>query len=151
MMGSEKLRLFIMIVCAILFTILFAWTHTASGSRMTLKWQAPEKNADGTELTDLDKFRVYCRVPPAAYDKVHTETKDLQLIVSGFEVNKLECLTVSAVDTSGNEGVKSAEICVQPMVTDPWENKIQMFWLFRPGQETKLIYGSEFELLGNRR
>ena len=81
----------------------------SSGS-VTLRWDAPSTNSDGTPLTDLAGYIVYYGTFSGNYpDSVNVGniTKLSRNLSSG-----IWCFAVTAVDTSGNESDLSNEVCI---------------------------------------
>jgi len=77
---------------------------------VTLAWDAPSTNEDGTPLNDLAGFKVYYGTSPNYY----TESIDVSY-VSAAVIDNLSsgpwCFAVTAYDTSGNESNYSNEVC----------------------------------------
>ncbi|MGI9341525.1 MAG: putative Ig domain-containing protein [Gammaproteobacteria bacterium] len=78
-----------------------------SGS-VTLNWDAPTQNADGSQLNDLAGFRVYSGTSLGNYALVRTISNTS---VTAATINNLSATTwyfvVTAYDSSGNESVYS--------------------------------------------
>jgi len=83
---------------------------TISSGSVTLSWEAPTNNSDGSSLTDLAGYKVYYGSRSGNY----TETVDVGNF-SSATINSLAsgtwCFTVSAYDVSGNESSLADEAC----------------------------------------
>lgn len=83
---------------------------TISTGSVTLSWNAPLTNADGSPLTDLSGYKVYYG-PRSGY---YTESLALG-DYTGASISNLSsgtwCFAVKAYDTSGNESDYSNEEC----------------------------------------
>jgi hypothetical protein len=83
---------------------------------VTVSWDAPRTNADGTPLKDLGGYRVYAGRSPRVYDVL----KDVRgSLTATLELpGGLHHFAVTAYDTSGNEGDFSEEVsAVLPLPT----------------------------------
>jgi hypothetical protein len=80
-----------------------------SGS-VTLRWAAPNTNANGGDLNDLAGYKVYYGPSSRNY----TQSIDVGNY-TGIAINDLPygtwCFSVTAYDTAGNESGFSAELC----------------------------------------
>ncbi len=105
---------FLLLVCSIL---LFSCGGGGSGSgssgtgdTVTLVWDAPTTNADGTPLTDLAGYKIYYGQRSGIYthsiDVKSSTTATIGGLTSGHW-----CFAVTAYDTSGNESDYSKEVC----------------------------------------
>jgi hypothetical protein len=80
------------------------------GGSAVLTWEAPTKNADGTDLTDLAGYRVhYGNTVSAAYSEHVAVGNVVTHTVDGLESGKTYYFAVTALDTTGNESVLSNE------------------------------------------
>jgi hypothetical protein len=93
----------------------------AEGYSVTLSWEAPTTNADGSPLSDLGGFRIYRRTAQGTYKfaaETGTQTNfTLRSLPEGAHFFK-----VSAYDFSGNESVVSDETSIilpRPEDTQP--------------------------------
>ena len=93
------------------------------GANCLFSWNAPIKNADGTPLTDLNGYRLYLAHTSGGYteaaadiDHPHTEIdcEDADITTDGQYY-----AVVTAVDTTGNESPRSAEIAFVRNTTAP--------------------------------
>ncbi len=86
-------------------------TNTATSiDAVTLAWDAPTTNSDGSALTDLSGYKIYYGTSSGNY----TETVDIGN-TTGASISALAagnwCFAVTAYDTSGNESDYSNEVC----------------------------------------
>ena len=94
-----------------LFILLFILCFSAAGSAadITLSWDAPTTNADGTPLTDLAGYKIYVSKSPGLYadsiDVGNVLTKTLMNFCEGTYY-----FVATAYDTSGNESAYSNEV-----------------------------------------
>ena len=96
-----------------LFVLLFVLCFAAIGfaADVTLTWQSPTTNSDGTPLTDLAGYKIYVSKTSGAYDKLtaidvgNVLTKTLTNFCEGTYY-----FVATAYDTSGNESVYSNEV-----------------------------------------
>lgn len=77
----------------------------------TIYWTAPTTNGDGTPLTDLGGFKVYCGSSPGVY----TVAKDVgnvstYLISNDLPKDGVYYCAVTAYDVNGNESILSNEV-----------------------------------------
>ncbi|MEM7815822.1 MAG: sugar-binding protein, partial [Candidatus Aenigmatarchaeota archaeon] len=107
---------------ACLFAFLFAFgflSSTALAGKAQLSWEPPTTNADGTPLTDLAGYKVYygtskrvstCPNETHGYSNVvnvgNVTTYKINNLPDGFTYY----FSVTAYDTSGNEGCFSEEV-----------------------------------------
>ena len=83
---------------------------SGSSGGVTLKWDAPRTNTDGTPLTDLAGYIVY-------YGTFSGNYPDSVNVVNVTEISRnlssgKWCFAVTAFDTSGNESDLSNEECI---------------------------------------
>lgn len=85
-------------------------SNSAIIESLTLTWDAPTTNVDGSELTDLAGYRVYYGTSSNNY----TESIDVgsanMAVISNLSSSAL-CFVVTAYDISGNESDYSNEVC----------------------------------------
>ena len=79
--------------------------ESAGAQNVTLNWNAPTTNSDGTPLTDLAGFKVYRSLSPGNYIaatvySVNAPTNSMATI--GHVFNTTYFYRVTAVDFSGN-------------------------------------------------
>ena len=86
-------------------------TGTGSGS-VTLTWQPPTQNADGTPLTDLAGYNIYVGMTPDTYDFMEIRLDNPGLIT--YVVENLDPGTyyfaATAFNSSGVESAFSREL-----------------------------------------
>lgn len=83
------------------------------GAKPYLRWDIPTTNADGTPLTDLAGFKIYCGLEPGKYDIVEDIPDPAVDIYEKAKVLTQEgnyYCAATAYDTSGNESGYSNEI-----------------------------------------
>lgn len=104
-------RISFVILAVFLAGITLAW----AGNPTKLSWTAPTTNADGSPLTDLAGYKVYCGSGPGKY----TSAKDIGLPTGNtYAISSLSLpdgsnyCVMTAYDTSGNESVYSSEVRV---------------------------------------
>lgn len=79
---------------------------------VTLQWDAPNINSNGSTLTDLAGYKVY--YGPGSGQQYRTKSVDIGNFTSASVSNLSTgdwCFVVSAYDTSGNESLPSPEVC----------------------------------------
>jgi hypothetical protein len=79
---------------------------------VTLHWNAPNTNSNGSTLTDLAGYRV--SYGPGSGQQNRTKSVDIGNYTSASVSNLSTgdwCFVVSAYDTSGNESLPSPEVC----------------------------------------
>ena len=103
----KKRFLYIAIICLII--ALLAFSRITWAADITLSWDAPTSNADGTPLTDLAGYKIYVSKVPGVYadpiDVGNVLTKTLTNFCEGTYY-----FVATAYDTSGNESAYSNEV-----------------------------------------
>jgi len=90
--------------------------------KVTLAWEAPEKNADGTDLTDLAGYKIFCRNPGQNFDFTRPVATIEDRVTPNTVTHTLSLpageyyFVVKAYDDSGNESEPSNSA---PPETDP--------------------------------
>jgi hypothetical protein len=103
---------------------------------VTLSWDAPSTNANGTQLTDLAGYRIYLATTPppcpgASFHTVASQTSApspgdvVNSRITSLETSVTYFARITAVDTSGNEsgcstaasGVAQSDLSVAPTAT----------------------------------
>lgn len=119
--------------------VLAAVTAVGSGAEaasLSLSWNAPSTNADGTPLTDLAGYRVYIGTtlpacPSASFHSVSSPTtrpgfgQTVSTIITALGAGTTYVVRITAIDTGGNEsacsgaatGVARAGLAVTPSAT----------------------------------
>ncbi len=103
----------IRIVVFVLIMILIWMPSWAIGADVSLTWQAPATNDDGTPLTDLAGYRIHCGPNPGAYDRLNdvgNQTWGTVTIPDSEAWGRTYYFAVVAYDTSGNESSFSNEV-----------------------------------------
>ncbi len=78
---------------------------------VTLTWEPPITNADGTPLTDLAGYRVY--FGPGSGNYIYkNNVGDVTICTIGGLTRGTWCFVVTAYDTAGNESDYSNEACI---------------------------------------
>ena len=77
---------------------------------ITLAWEAPSLNEDGSLLTDLAGYYVYYGETSQAYTDFVTVEGSTSCSISGLSIGKPLYFAVTAFDTSGNESTFSSEV-----------------------------------------
>lgn len=90
--------------------IVLCFATMAYGADVTLTWDAPTTNADGTPLTDLAGYKIYTSKAPGVYtepaiDVGNVTTKTLTNFCEGIYY-----FVATAYDVDGNESVYSNEV-----------------------------------------
>lgn len=92
-------------------------------------WTAPTTNVDGTPLTDLAGYKIYCGITSGAYPV----TKDIGMLaadnigkvtypianVLNIDITKVYYCVITAKDINGNESSYSNEVSVPLVGTAP--------------------------------
>lgn len=95
----------------ILFIIFFSLTvSTASASVVTLSWDAPTTNADGTPLTDLAGYKIYYGTSSGAYSTAIKVGNITKYMAYNLENGVVYYFAVTAYDMSGKESKFSNEV-----------------------------------------
>jgi hypothetical protein len=88
----------------------------AGAASITLAWDAPTKNEDGTPLTDLSSYRVYYN-PGTQLTKPSAKRVDVPTLATTFLLSGLApgsyAFVVTGVDSSGNESADSASFTTE--------------------------------------
>jgi len=95
----------------VLFIIIISLNaSTAFASVVTLSWDAPITNADGTAIIDLQGYKVYYGTQSHNYDHVIKIGNVTKYMVSNLENGILYYFAITAYDISGNESDFSNEV-----------------------------------------
>ena len=95
----------------VLFIIIISLNASAAfASVVTLSWDAPTTNADGTPLTDLAGYKIYYGTSSHAYSTAIDVGNVTKHMVSNLENGVVYYFAVTAYDTSGNESNFSNEV-----------------------------------------
>jgi hypothetical protein len=80
-----------------------------SGGSITLAWDAPTTNADGSPSTDLKGYWIYYGTSSGLYvERVYAESVTTYTL-TGLTLGQVYYLAVTAIDTSDNESNLSNE------------------------------------------
>ncbi len=82
---------------------------SARAGQVSVFWDAPSQNADGTLLTDLTGFKVYSGTRSRQYDRVKDVGNVTQTVIDGLVDGQTYYFAVTAYDASGNESEFSDE------------------------------------------
>lgn len=77
---------------------------------ITLSWDAPSTNEDGTASTDLAGYRVYYGASSNSYTESVNIGNTTSAVISGLTAGTW-CMAVTAYDKWGNESYYSEEVC----------------------------------------
>ncbi len=80
-------------------------------SEVTLNWDPPTTNIDGTPLTDLAGYRVYFGTDSGVYVYKNDVGNSTSCTIGGLTPG-FWCFAVTAYDLSGNESDYSNEVCL---------------------------------------
>ena len=98
---------------AAITTGLLLWLATAQAADVTLEWDAPTTNADGSELTDLAGYRIYRSTTSGDYpsDPLQeiTDTSNVSFSLPNHPAG-IFFYVVTAIDADGNESERSNEV-----------------------------------------
>ncbi len=81
-------------------------------SSVTLTWDAPTTNSDGSPLTDLDRYKIYYGLGSGNYTLTATIDKQYTNATISSLTAGTWCFGITAFDTSGNESSYSSEECI---------------------------------------
>jgi hypothetical protein len=81
-----------------------------TSSSITLTWDAPTSNADGSNLTDLAGYRIYYGPSPGSYTQSIDTGNSTSVVINNLSPGTW-CFTVTAYDISGKESDYSNEVC----------------------------------------
>lgn len=78
---------------------------------VTLSWEAPTTNSDGSPLTDLGGYKLYCGQSSGTYGTVKDVGNILAYPISNdLPIDGTYYCSATAYDTSGNESPYSNEV-----------------------------------------
>ena len=77
---------------------------------ITLSWQAPTTNEDGSPLTDLAGYKLYCGPSMGNYLPIKDVGNVLEYPISNDLQDGTHFCVATAYDTSGNESAYSNEV-----------------------------------------
>lgn len=82
-----------------------------AGRSVSLSWDAPAANSDGSELTDLAGYKVYYGQVSGSYSDSVDVGNTTDAAISGLSSGTW-CFAVTAYDVAGNESSFSDEACI---------------------------------------
>ncbi len=99
---------------ALMLTIIFigcSSSNLQAANKTKLSWSPPTTNVDGTPLTDLGGYKIYCGIAARTYNVI----KDVGNVVEYLILNMVSkdgtyFCAVTAYDTTGNESAYSNEV-----------------------------------------
>ena len=77
---------------------------------VTLTWDAPTTNTDGSPLTDLGGYKLYCGSSVGTYAPIRDVGNVLEYPISNDLADGTHHCVATAYDTSGNESAYSTEV-----------------------------------------
>lgn len=83
---------------------------TPSSHSVTLTWEIPESNTDGSALDDLSGYKVYYGTASGVYTSSVDVGKVTSTIIDGLESGVTYSFSITAYDSSGNESDFSTEV-----------------------------------------
>jgi fibronectin type 3 domain-containing protein len=101
---------FLAVYVAVLILTLLLATPKAFAGTVTLAWDAPTTNEDGTPLTDLAGYNVYYGTSSSTYTQVKDAGTATTYDVTNLTVGTTYYFSVKARDYSGNESIFSNEV-----------------------------------------
>jgi len=93
-----------LVLVPLLILIIMLAGCEARTAALTVSWDAPTTNTDGSPLTDLAGYNVYINGTQVG------TTQEVSFPVTLG--NGSQCATVTAIDTNGNESAQSAAACI---------------------------------------
>lgn len=101
-------------LAALLVLVAFPALGQAPTLDVSLTWNPPTTNTDGTPLTDLAGYKVYWGTVSGTYPNSVSAPLGSGYVVSGQNLaeNQNYCFVVTAVNTFGRESAPSNEACV---------------------------------------
>ena len=85
-------------------------TTSTDTDAVTLAWDAPTTNSDGSELNDLSGYKIYYGTSSGSYTTTDDIGNSTTVSISNLAAGNW-CFAVTAYDTSGNESDYSNEVC----------------------------------------
>jgi len=150
-------KIFISFIVILLFTNLFyekscyAW----GVGDITLSWNAPTSNEDGSAITDLSGYKLYYGTEPGIYTECIDVGSVLNYQINNLGIDRTYYFALTAYDTSGNESRFSHELsrAVQTADTTPpvisvvyisniTANSATIHWLTDEASDSQVEYGT---------
>ena len=97
----------VLLTCCVLF---FPPTNALLADTVTLTWDPPTTNADGTALTDLAGYKVYYGNASRSYSSVNPVIDNVTTYTSPDLAPGTYFFAVTALDAAGNESAYSNEV-----------------------------------------
>ena len=94
----------------IILIIFLIWSRTVFAESVSLRWDAPTTNTDGTLLTDLLGFNIYQGTETGVYGSSVDVGYTLCYLVTGLTVGITYYFVATAYDTFANESNYSNEV-----------------------------------------
>ena len=83
---------------------------TAASTNVTISWDAPTTNTDGSPLTNLAGYKVYLGTAPRSYTSSVDAGQAKSIVLTNLTQGKTYYFTVTAYNTSNIESAYSAEL-----------------------------------------
>ena len=123
-MKTNKLTKNIIPFCIVFLIFVFAGCGGGSGSSsgssidtgdttnvsLSITWDAPSENTDGTPLTDLAGYKIYYGTSSHTYTESVDVGSSTVATISNLSPG-LWCFVATSYNTSGNESTYSTEFC----------------------------------------
>ena len=94
----------------IILLLLLVWSRTVSAESVSLRWDAPTTNTDGTPLTDLAGYNIYQGTETGVYGPPVDVGYTLCHIVTGLTAGITYYFAATAYNVSANESNYSNEV-----------------------------------------
>ena len=108
--GGLKGIWFRLLLVAIFFVISSGMTNATHAAQVTLTWDPPTTNTDGTTLTDLAGYKVHYGTASGNYTTVIDAANVTSYTVTSLATNVTYYFAATAYDTSGDESGYSNEV-----------------------------------------
>jgi len=82
----------------------------ATDNSVTLSWDSPTSNSDGSDLNDLAGYKIYYGTSPNTYTQSINVGNITSAVISSLSPGTW-CFATTAYDTAGNESGYSNEAC----------------------------------------
>ncbi len=86
-------------------------TDPTNSNSISLEWNAPTDNVDGSQLNNLAGYRIYYVTSPGNY----TQVADVENTTTSTTIENLtsgnRCFVATAYNTAGSESVYSGQFC----------------------------------------
>ncbi|MDH4028308.1 MAG: fibronectin type III domain-containing protein [Nitrospirota bacterium] len=140
---------------SILLLIFLFSSNNIFAADISLSWDPPVTNEDGTPLNDLEGYNIYYGTASGSYPQKITVGNVTTYQVTGLASGSTYCFAITAYDTSGNESLYSNEICTTiqtPDTTAPVISGVQasgistsaatIAWTTNEASNTQIEYGT---------